>query len=70
MTHTKSQRNAAGLCVVALALLSGCNTVDGLGDDLKSASQATKEAISGDSSSSTSTKSGTEGQGSSQTAPK
>jgi predicted small secreted protein len=29
-------------------VMTGCNTVEGIGDDLKGASKSTKEAITGD----------------------
>jgi predicted small secreted protein len=35
----------ASICVTVT--LTGCNTVEGLGDDLKSASNATERAITG-----------------------
>lgn len=60
-TTRNALRAAAALSFLAVV---GCNTVEGLGDDLKGASQSTKEAISGNSSSTKST--GVEGQGSTQ----
>lgn len=48
-----------------VACVSGCNTVEGVGEDIKSASVSTKEAISG--SKSTDNKGSVEGQGSSTT---
>lgn len=75
MTRTTNDRTFAYRSFAALVLLAGaavmqgCNTVEGLGDDLKSASQSTREAFSDDDKA-TSTTSGTEGQGSAQTQPK
>ncbi len=42
-------RIVLALAIASLALNSvGCSTVDGLGNDLKSASNATERAITGD----------------------
>lgn len=42
-------RRAAACLAAALTLgLAGCNTVSGLGEDLRSASDATRQAFAGD----------------------
>lgn len=51
-----------------VACVSGCNTVEGVGEDIKSASVSTKEAINdATGSKSTDNKGSVEGQGSSTT---
>lgn len=56
--HGQNQiKKSSAYAAIALALLAGsvflsaCNTVSGAGQDLKDASDATKRAITGDSSS-------------------
>lgn len=50
MHRTKPAARKIGLALLATTLVlaaSACNTVKGAGDDLKSASQSTEDAING-----------------------
>lgn len=51
MPRTIRNRWAAPLMLAASAALSGCNTVEGVGEDLQAAASATRDALSTDSTS-------------------